>query len=442
MMSESGPFVVKRSPPRRFGRGLGSLSPADWGLTLAFISMLVGCDQTVPRYRANALYTLVSSTVRQAEADRERASLVADDAADVAERFFGTPADPKWPATTESGRGGEPPLVSVANLRRCAGSVASDRDDRHRGLFREHCVTCHGISGDGRGPAATFQDPHPRNFRPGIFKWKSTVRNAKPTRADLRRTLVAGLPGSPMPSFAALQQRDPSELGSSSVSDLDALVDYVIYLSARGEFERRLIDAAWGELGYDEESVSAIDRLNDPNNGIVAEVIAEALQSVLASWRQADQKPVEVPATFNRQVESASVENGRRIFHGAVANCAGCHGVDGRGGNPPLDFDDWGKEYSTRIGIPPQDREAMRPIRRLGGLKPRTIDPRILHGGVARGGDDADTLFCRVTQGIAGTPMPAIRVDQEGSGTSLSIAEAADLIAYVRSLLRPVEESF
>ena len=43
-----------------------------------------------------------------------------------------------------------------------------------RNLYMQHCLHCHGVSGDGAGPTAKFLNPRPRDYRQGIFKFKST----------------------------------------------------------------------------------------------------------------------------------------------------------------------------------------------------------------------------------------------------------------------------
>ena len=99
-----------------------------------------------------------------------------------------------------------------------------------RGLYREHCVHCHGITGDGAGPTSAFLNPYPRDYRRGLYKFKSTQRAAEPTTDDLMRTLTDGLQGSYMPSFKLLPEVDRR-----------ALVEYVKYLSMRGEMELTLL---------------------------------------------------------------------------------------------------------------------------------------------------------------------------------------------------------
>ena len=110
-----------------------------------------------------------------------------------------------------------------------AGPVWSDQAGGKHGLYRRHCAHCHGISGDGHGPTAAILNPYPRDYRPGVFKFKSTYTAAEPTDDDLHRCLHDGVPGTAMPSFALLP---PDEV--------DALVEYVKYLSMRGQMETAL----------------------------------------------------------------------------------------------------------------------------------------------------------------------------------------------------------
>ena len=133
------------------------------------------------------------------------------------EKLFGTPDKPVVPEGVDLDK----ELLAIA-----AGPVGSDENDNPRGLFRKHCVACHGISGDGAGPNAAALMPYPRDYRPGVFKYTSTAGGGKPVREDLLRTLQTGIPGTAMPSFGKLPQRQ-----------LESLVEYVKYLSLRGETE-------------------------------------------------------------------------------------------------------------------------------------------------------------------------------------------------------------
>jgi mono/diheme cytochrome c family protein len=409
---------------------------------LMLLVLLAGCDARIDHFEANAVHALSLARSRSLPAD-----VASRDALQVVDELFGSPDQPRWPESlSEEGSDpleaaeGQTPfrigsetaareadslLVDPARLTRAAGPVSSERDGTHRGLFREHCVVCHGLAGDGAGPASLFQNPYPRDFRLGLFKWKSTTRGAKPTRADLRRLLSGGVPGTAMPSFALLDGED-----------LEALVDYVIYLSVRGEVERRLAAAALDELGYEEAVPENGLRLAAGGETEGGEVVGEVLAQVLAKWRQADDNlaPVGTWKVLEGPAAEASIRSGQEIFHGPIVNCAACHGPAGNGTVATLDFDDWTKEYSTRIGLTPSDREAMRPFRQAGAPRPRPILPRNLQDGVFQGGADPETLYRRITQGIAGTPMPSVEVVGEDNGRGLTEMQVWDLVRYLQSL--------
>ena len=72
---------------------------------------------------------------------------------------------------------------------------------RGRKIYAEACAPCHGIRGDGKGPAAKRFDPAPRNFRRGTFKFRTTASGALPLDIDLERTVREGVPGTEMPRW-------------------------------------------------------------------------------------------------------------------------------------------------------------------------------------------------------------------------------------------------
>jgi len=375
------------------------------------LALLAGCDAKIDRFRSNDVYALTLARSRSTPTE-----VATDDVAEVIGELFGTPDQPRWPDTLAEAL----PSVQLDRIVRAAGPFSSEKDGTHVGLFREHCVICHGLSGSGAGPASGVQTPYPRDFRHGLFKWKSTERASKPTRQDLRELLMRGVPGTAMPSFA-LQQ----------VDDVESLVDYVVFLSVRGEVERRLIAAAIDDLDYGETQPQESLRLGTGPEG--SQVIMEVLTKVASRWNGADGDVV-APVESAVAVSSESIARGKGIFHGQVANCVSCHGPGGNGQAVTLDYDDWAKEYSTRIGLTPTDREAMRPFRKAGALRPRMTDPRNLQDGVFRGGGDSTSLYRRITQGIAGTPMPAVAVVDQEDGAGLTEDQVWDLIRYVQSI--------
>ncbi|HXJ44441.1 MAG TPA: cbb3-type cytochrome c oxidase subunit II, partial [Bryobacteraceae bacterium] len=69
-------------------------------------------------------------------------------------------------------------------------SVDTAAIDKAHSLFTEHCASCHGEGGDGRGPAAGALAPAPTNFH-----------LEQPTRARALDVLDHGVPGTAMPAW-------------------------------------------------------------------------------------------------------------------------------------------------------------------------------------------------------------------------------------------------
>ncbi len=68
-------------------------------------------------------------------------------------------------------------------------------------IYVQRCSFCHGLLGDGEGPAAPYMDPRPRDFTLGTFKFRTTKSGELPTDADLFRTVSRGLKGTGMQAF-------------------------------------------------------------------------------------------------------------------------------------------------------------------------------------------------------------------------------------------------
>jgi mono/diheme cytochrome c family protein len=360
------------------------------GLALA----AVGCGRTPPaEFRLN----MVEATKQRLTPEQER------QVATVLLAMFGTPDEPT--VLPETG-------LDEAKLRLAAGPVRSDIVGRKNGLYREHCVHCHGITGDGLGPTAAFLNPYPRDYRPGVFKFKSTERADKPTHADLVRILHNGIPGSSMPSFALLPP-----------VQVDALAEYVKYLAMRGETELSLMRAFF--------------ELDDEDQGKLPEarefLVAETLEPIAARWRDADAARIPVPEMPAGIDLAASIAKGKELFYGDKANCVKCHGITALGDGQANDYDDWnkaiveiGKEVSSgkekaaetqTASLSPEQMaqhkadvawlEKFDRVLEGDALRPRTIPPRNLRHGIYRGGRRPLDLYYRIHAGIYGAPMPA-----------------------------------
>ncbi len=303
-----------------FGRlRFGEIAPARrhwslWGLTLA---VALGCQ------RAPEMHYVESDAAQALDAPlRElvRTTLV---------EHTGTPAAPKL-----------------------LGAAPAEQRQLEWGasIYLERCQHCHGVTGDGNGPAAGFLTPRPRDYRKGIFKFTSTPYGAKPRREDLLRTVRRGVIGTSMPSFNLLSEEE-----------LNAVVDYVLALTHRGELEIYLAAEAESEEELDPE------------------VVTEYVDSILSAWSEASEQVVE-PLSPPPARTPETVAQGKQLF--MTKGCAKCHGEDGRGmTRDNVGVDAWGN--STRAAD--------------------------LTSGMLHGGTQPVDIYRRIYSGINGTPMPSFQ---------------------------------
>jgi mono/diheme cytochrome c family protein len=403
-------------------------APGNFFLAMCSIVALAGCKPAAdPNFRFNAVELLKQERTQLADGEHF-ADSYRTEIGNLLTALFGTPNDPHFPFLTKENSA--PNVIDLKNLQMAAGPVSSDRQGNPRGLYREHCSHCHGITGDGAGPTALFLNPYPRDFRLGKFKFKSTALRRPPTDEDLVRIIRDGIPGTAMPSFRTL-----------NAAEVEALVDYVKYLTIRGQLERRML----AELGtLDGESLVDLnlaslaarnatkdlegrEDLEDQLDTVVGQWLSE---EILPRWMSPDQAVTNVPPApksiaLNHAEHQLLVDQGRRLFSGK-ANCVQCHGETGLGDGQVENFDDWTNEWAKTSGINPYRPETYQAFIRAGAFPPRPIRPRNLRMPVFRGGNRPDDIYRRIANGIEGTPMP--------SSPGLTAAEIWALVAYSQSL--------
>lgn len=170
-----------------------------------------------------------------------------------------------------------------------------------KAIYDQHCAACHGANGDGNGPATVWLFPRPRNFQTGLFKLQSTPAGSLPTDEDLFQTITRGMPGSSMPSFTYLNERDRREV-----------VQYVKWLTTE-------VNAEGNRVSRFEEAKSKGEL----------------------------KPPVTMPPEPGVTVEALT--KGREAY--TKLQCFTCHGETGAGDGPsaPTLKDTWG------LPLPPRD---------------------------------------------------------------------------------------
>lgn len=222
-----------------------------------------------------------------------------------------------------------------------------------RDVYLKRCVQCHGVNGDGQGPVAASMYPKPRDYRRGVFKFTSTPYGSKPRREDLVRTLRKGIPGTSMPAFNLIPDKE-----------LQAVLDWVLVLTHRGELETQLIAEAKAEDDIDPA------------------VVTDTVTTVLERWGSVDELLVS-SVTPQPKFKTEHVAAGRQAF--LTRGCAKCHGEDGRGQTPDNLRGD---------------------LKDVWGHPTRAAD---LTSGMLRGGQEPIDIYRRIFAGINGTPMPAFQ---------------------------------
>jgi mono/diheme cytochrome c family protein len=258
---------------------------------------------------------------------------------------------------------------------RSSGVIDVNRLAAGKKTYESLCAGCHGgegyggVPGNGAGPAAHYLVPRPRNFRKGMFKFASTESGQRPMAKDLYRVISYGLAGASMPHFKLLTEERRWDV-----------VEYVRYISLRGEFEEALATFSDddGELADADEVAELVDSRWHPDQ----------LKSVF-------------PSTPEPTVTPEGIARGRELYVGTKANCAGCHGETGIGDGPSAEA------FQDGWGYP--------------------IKPRDFTGGVYRSGSENRDLWVTIATGINGTPMGAYR-------GVLSSDEIWDIVHFVRSL--------
>jgi mono/diheme cytochrome c family protein len=307
-----------------------------------------------------------------------------------------------------------------------------------RNLYMTHCLHCHGVSGDGNGPTAKFLNPLPRDYRQGIFKFKSTVKNLLPQKADLKHTLEHGVPGTYMPSFVLLGEER-----------LDLIIDYVRWLSTRGRMEIRLAlefealgttdSAVDDEIANADDEIANAEGKKKPKKpkrrdvvkktmesaqGEIPRIIEEVSTELKEGWEAAESaENVIVPKVKRTPPTRKSIDHGKDLFlskvQGKKTECSECHGLLGRGDGPNTE-----KFWPVRGSTP----EVLYPDPGLHDDWGHRQTPRDLTRGVYRGGRRPIDIFRRVYNGINGTQMPGF------GGTILTDEEVWDVVNYVLSI--------
>lgn len=340
------------------------------------------------------------------------------------ESLFGRPAHPRVDVAGIQkglevlGRQDVPAEAAEKAIR----ELKLDEETLARGsqFYRVQCLQCHGVPGNGRGPTAKWVNPHPRDYRMGIFKFMSVdqVKNQTengeprlpmPTRDDLHHTLYTGVENTSMPAFNLLPEEE-----------LEALVSYVIHLSIRGQTEietfKALAAGTAADLGLDNTmKVQAAFLLSQwyiaPKYKIEAAEYPYQEKDLENSIRRGQAMFLGSPALLKqvfpeetfKKLYPEHLKKRNNDYNEAIAkfaesvSCASCH--TNYGTRAQYKFDSWGT----------------------------LVKARSLLNGTFRGGRRPIDIYYRIHSGINGSGMAAF-------GTVIEGGQIWDLVNFIRTL--------
>ena len=138
-----------------------TISSTLWCGLLLVVLAVAGCDGTA-YFQFNHAYldrqVLDTNNGRPDDAQITISDEQEENVSEILQAAFGTPDAPIIPGVE-----GAADLLDQEFLDMAAGPVGRREDGSPRGLYRQHCAHCHGVSGDGMGPTAEFLKPYPRD---------------------------------------------------------------------------------------------------------------------------------------------------------------------------------------------------------------------------------------------------------------------------------------
>ncbi|MBL7665605.1 MAG: c-type cytochrome [Bacteriovoracaceae bacterium] len=231
--------------------------------------------------------------------------------------------------------------------------VSADTLNLGKQVYTEYCLSCHGVLGDGNGPAAKGSVPPPRNFTQGLYKFGWVKDSGLPTDADFQRIIQGGLHGT------AMLQWDVSDEQTYAVT----------------QYIKTFAPQVWENK--DNAPGTPIDVMPDP---------------------------------YGLARKEFAIKKGKAVFH-LAANCQSCH----RGYATKSELDAMAKEFNyTKIDELPSDfydlkiQESEFYFHDSKDRLAKVLPPDFTWHEV-RSANSVEDIYKRVTSGVTGSGMPPWR---------------------------------
>jgi mono/diheme cytochrome c family protein len=221
--------------------------------------------------------------------------------------------------------------------------VSADVLNRGREQYVQNCYACHGMAGDGKGPASHYYRPPPRDLTRGLYKFGGVV-DGLPHDEDFVRILRHGLAGTPMLAWDIPD------------GDLSPIIQYV--------------------------------------------------KSLSRAWQEADElgNPIPVDTDTWRGREREAIARGKLIYHGQ-ATCQQCHPAYATKREMIEASREVGNRPMTEFRSQPFQSETKESQYEADGKKMIIMPPDFLFNEV-RSGHAVEGLYRIISAGIPGTAMP------------------------------------
>jgi mono/diheme cytochrome c family protein len=221
--------------------------------------------------------------------------------------------------------------------------VSADVLDQGRELYVQNCYACHGMAGDGNGPASRYYRPPPRDLTKGLYKFGGVV-DGLPHDDDFSRILDRGLAGTPMLAWDIPD------------AELHTIIQYV--------------------------------------------------KSLSRAWQEAEDLGTQIPVDTDtwRTKEREAVARGKQIYHG-LATCQQCHPAYATKQEMYEASMEVRKIPITEFRAQPYQSETKESQYEAGGKKMLIMPPDFLFNEV-RSGVAVKDLYRIISSGIPGTAMP------------------------------------
>ena len=266
-------------------------------------------------------------------------------------------------------------VLSRGKTKPGSTSALNPKETQGVALYQKHCASCHGVQGDGIGPASRHLSPAARNFTREPMRYVSGA-NSLANDLDIATTIRKGLEGVSMPGFRQFAEQE-----------IETLVQQVRRFQREGhriKFRRQNATIASAATNVESNQLKAVEQEN----------------ALIESRMQGGPTIPDVELL-------SSTESRRKV----------------------------GEEVFSRLGcIQCHRTSAESSIRLFGDSMGRTLRARDFITEPMRRGNDRQEIYRRIVLGMPGTPHPALASSLD-LASPLDIEQISALICFVQSLV-------